>query len=71
MPAAVEICLVVVASNPFVRKSSRAAATFRLERSLPNPAHGHATFRFSLGSAGAADLALYDLSGRRVATVAQ
>jgi hypothetical protein len=43
---------------------------FALAQSYPNPARESATIKFSLAEAGEATLAVYDLSGRRVATLA-
>jgi hypothetical protein len=43
---------------------------FALAQSYPNPARDSATITFSLAEAGEAELAVYDLSGRRVATLA-
>jgi len=47
-----------------------AKGAFALAQSYPNPARGSATITFSLAEAGEASLAVYDLSGRRVATLA-
>jgi hypothetical protein len=43
---------------------------FALAQSYPNPARDSATITFSLPEAGEAELAVYDMSGRRVATLA-
>ena len=43
---------------------------FALAQSYPNPARDSATIKFSLAAAGDVTLAVYDLSGRRVATLA-
>ncbi|HUU57230.1 MAG TPA: T9SS type A sorting domain-containing protein, partial [bacterium] len=43
---------------------------FALAQSYPHPARDEATIRFSLAEAGDVTLAVYDLSGRRVATLA-
>jgi hypothetical protein len=43
---------------------------FALAQSYPNPARDGATITFSLPEAGEASLAVYDMSGRRVATLA-
>ena len=43
---------------------------FALAQSYPNTARDSATIKFSLAEAGDAALAVYDLSGRRVATLA-
>ena len=43
---------------------------FALAQSYPNPARDSATIRFSVPEAGDVTLAVYDLSGRRVATLA-
>jgi hypothetical protein len=45
-------------------------ASFALAPSYPNPARDTATITFSLAETGEAELAVYDLSGRRVATLA-
>jgi hypothetical protein len=42
---------------------------FALGQSYPNPARTEATIRYSLAEAGTAELEVYDLSGRRVATL--
>jgi subtilisin-like proprotein convertase family protein len=44
-------------------------STLALGRSLPNPASGTASIRYDLPRAGAVDLAVFDLAGRRVATL--
>ncbi|MEL7362736.1 MAG: T9SS type A sorting domain-containing protein, partial [Bacteroidota bacterium] len=38
---------------------------------FPNPAASHATLRFGLSTPGRAELAVYDLLGRRVAVLAE
>jgi hypothetical protein len=43
---------------------------FALHAAYPNPARGAVNFAFSLAAAGYAEVALYDLAGRRVATPA-
>lgn len=45
------------------------AAVFALAGSFPNPARAAATIKFSLPEASTATLEVYDLSGRRVATL--
>jgi len=47
---------------------SNTKRTFALASCYPNPARDKATFKFTLPEAGEARLAVYDLSGRRVAT---
>ena len=47
---------------------ARAATAFGLSAS-PNPAQGRTTVAFSLASAGAARLALYDVLGREIAVL--
>ncbi|MBI5838297.1 MAG: S8 family serine peptidase [Candidatus Eisenbacteria bacterium] len=47
------------------------SAAFALGRSRPNPTPGRASIRFILPAAGPVDLAVFDLAGRRVATLAQ
>ncbi len=42
-----------------------------LSRPFPNPARGSATLAFTLSDGGDVDLGLYDVLGRRVATLAQ
>jgi hypothetical protein len=49
---------------------SGARHAFALGQSYPNPAREKATITFSLAEAGEATLGVYDLSGRRVATLA-
>ena len=44
---------------------------FALASAWPNPSRGAVNFAFSLAASGHAELAVYDLSGRRVATPAQ
>ena len=44
---------------------------FSLMSPRPNPADGHATINFSLPRSGLVDLAVFDVSGRRFATLAQ
>ena len=51
------------------RARRRVAVALRLEQNLPNPFNPKTTIRFSLPSAGAASLFVYDASGRRVATL--
>jgi hypothetical protein len=46
-------------------------AGFALAQSSPNPARVSTTVAFTLGEAGAATLDVFDLSGRKVATVAK
>ena len=40
-----------------------------LARPSPNPTHWHTELRFSIVKAGRVDLAIYDLTGRRVRTL--
>ncbi|MCB9463852.1 MAG: hypothetical protein H6682_09230 [Candidatus Eisenbacteria bacterium] len=46
------------------------AVATRLEPGMPNPFHPRTTLRYSLGSPGPVDLAIFDVSGRRVRTLA-
>jgi hypothetical protein len=46
------------------------AATFALRQNVPNPASGAVTFAFELPEGADVTLAVYDVSGRKVATVA-
>jgi hypothetical protein len=48
-----------------------APRAFALRAAYPNPARAAVNFAFSLAAPGYAELALYDLSGRRVATPAR
>lgn len=48
--------------------TSVAAKPFALHAAYPNPSRGDVTFAFSLAEATHAELAVYDLAGRRVAT---
>jgi len=43
---------------------------FGLAQSYPNPARERATIKYTLATAGDATLAVYDLTGRRVTTLA-
>ena len=47
----------------------RAIAALTLESPWPHPLHGNAVFRFALAREGPASLALFDVAGRRVATL--
>ncbi len=47
------------------------ARAFALYAAYPNPSRGAVNFAFSLAAPGYAELAVYDLAGRRVATPAQ
>jgi len=47
----------------------RTPAPFALAQSIPNPAHSRAIIRFTLPAATAATLSVYDVQGRRVATL--
>ncbi|MFO7637824.1 MAG: FlgD immunoglobulin-like domain containing protein [bacterium] len=42
----------------------------RLEAAFPNPAPGRASIRYALGAAGPVSLAVHDITGRRVRTLA-
>ncbi len=53
-----------------VETPSGIKATFALAQSYPNPARTTAHIGFSMATEGEATLTVYDLSGRRVATVA-
>ena len=46
-------------------------AAFALAACYPNPARDNVTIKYALATAGNARLAVYDLSGRKVATVAE
>jgi hypothetical protein len=46
-------------------------ATFNLSQNYPNPARGTTTIAFTLAEAGEVKLEVYDVSGRKVATVAE
>jgi hypothetical protein len=48
--------------------TSAGAKPFALHAAYPNPSRGGVTFAFSLAEATHAELAIYDLAGRRVAT---
>jgi subtilisin-like proprotein convertase family protein len=49
--------------------SGRKPAFLALGASLPNPARGEAVIRFDLSRTGNADLAIFDVAGRRVKTL--
>ena len=47
-----------------------ASTTVRLHQSRPNPFNPRTTIHFELPHSGAVDLAVFDVAGRRVATLA-
>ncbi len=54
-----------------VAEAPSAAPGLRLEAPRPNPVRDRTTLAFSLPNAATVDLALYDVAGRRVATIAE
>jgi aminopeptidase N len=56
--------------GPATAEAGAAVPTeFALAQNAPNPAYGNTTFRFALPEATKAELSIYDLTGRKVATV--
>jgi Domain of unknown function (DUF5122) beta-propeller len=56
-------------SPPVEPPVPEAPAAFALSQSIPNPARSSAIIRFTLSAAAAVTLSVYDLQGRRVATL--
>lgn len=56
--------------GPAAAEAGAAVPTeFVLAQNAPNPVYGNTTFRFSLPEATKAELSIYDMTGRKVATV--
>lgn len=53
------------------RPPSGAPATFALYQNYPNPAHGETSIAYTLPAQAELELAVYDLSGRRVSTLVE
>lgn len=60
-----------VSTGHVVAGEGDAPTAFALDAARPNPTAGLATVRFAMPQAGAVSVAVYDLLGRRVATLAE
>ena len=49
--------------------SSGGLATFKLEQNVPNPFNPTTTINFAIATAGLVELVVYDVAGRRIATL--
>ena len=68
----VELIRAIAPSSPtqIARTGAKRPAVFALAQNFPNPFNGRTSIRFALRQPGAVELAVFDLAGQRVATLA-